>query len=186
MGNIFTDEVRAGQTSIIDQFNIFYKQKNLRSTLQKYEKKIELEYEKKPHISLYPLEKYENYKTNILYTEFLPLKISQKIASKIFISWEIIKKLVKIFIIIGSFHLLFIRLKKRKKDTEYVIMVLVGFFCLVAVMILPFASIQYDLLRTYQQILIILSLPAVLGGLIIFKFLRKRYAIISEIGRAHV
>ena len=42
-----------------------------------------------------------------------------------------------------------------------------------AVIFLPFASIGYDTMRTYQQVLIILSLPAVLGSLAIFKFLKK-------------
>jgi len=38
---------------------------------------------------------------------------------------------------------------------------------------LPFASIDYDLTRVYHQVLIILSLPAVLGCFVIFKFFKK-------------
>jgi len=41
------------------------------------------------------------------------------------------------------------------------------------VIVLPFASIDYDLTRVYQQVLIILSLPAVLGCFVIFKFFKK-------------
>ena len=41
------------------------------------------------------------------------------------------------------------------------------------VIVLPFSSIDHDLTRIYQQVLIILSLPAVLGCFVIFKFFKK-------------
>jgi uncharacterized membrane protein len=44
---------------------------------------------------------------------------------------------------------------------------------ILAIIVLPFASIDYDLTRVYQQVLIILSLPAVLGCFVIFKFFKK-------------
>ena len=56
-----------------------------------------------------------------------------------------------------------------------------SFLVLIVVMILPFASIEYNLMRTYQQVLIILSLPAVLGGLVIFNLFKKESLKISVV-----
>ena len=80
---------------------------------------------------------------------------------------------MKVFIIVGVFYLLFNLFKKREIDTEYIFMSLASLFWLAVMMILPFATIEYNLLRTYQQVLVILSLSAILGSLIIFKFLKK-------------
>ena len=171
--NIFSDDVRAGQTSVFEQFNIFSKPKDQTVLVQDYIKETELNYKNMPYINYYPQEKYENYNPQLIPDELVPLKINSNIASKIYYFEEIIKKLVKVFIVIGVFYPLFNLSKKRVIDTEYIFMILISLFLLLAIMILPLASIEYNLLRTYQQVLIILSLPAVLGCSIIFKFLKK-------------
>jgi uncharacterized membrane protein len=173
MGKIFSEDVRTEGASFSSQWNIFYKPKDLTLFLQNYIKEVTLEYKNKPNINLYPQKKYDSYKPRVIFSELLPLKISQGAASKIYLFGEIIKKLVKIFIIFGVFYLIFTQLKKRKIDTEYIIIALVSLLWVLAVIVLPFASIDYDLTRVYQQVLIILSLPAVLGCFVIFKFFKK-------------
>jgi uncharacterized membrane protein len=173
IGNIFSEDVRAGQTSFFEQFNIFYKHKDQTLSLQDYIKEIELKYENNSDINHYTREKYEDYKPRVISAGIIPIRINSNVAPKIYFSIEIVKKLIKIFIIVGVFYLLFNLFKKREIDTEYIFMSLVSLFLLAGVIILPFATIEYNLSRTYQQVLIILSLPAILGSLIIFKFLKK-------------
>ena len=52
-------------------------------------------------------------------------------------------------------------------------MVLTSLLGMVAILALPFASIEYDSMRQYQQLLTILSLPAVLGCVVIFNLFKK-------------
>jgi uncharacterized membrane protein len=173
IGKIFSEKVRTEGASFSSQWNIFYKPKDLTMLLQNYTREIALEYKNKPNINLYPQKKYDSYKPRVTFSELLPLKISQGVASKIYLFEEIIKKLVKIFIVFGVFYLIFTQLKRRKIDNEYIIMALGSLFFIAAVIVLPFASIDYGLTRAYQQVLIILSLPAVLGCNVLFKFFKK-------------
>ena len=173
MGKIFSEDVRTEGASFGSQWNIFYKPKDLTTLLENYVKEVTLEYKNKPNINLYPQKKYDSYKSSVMFSALLPLKIAQGAASKTYLFGEIIKKLVKIFIIFGTFYLIFTQLKKRKIDAEYIIMALGNLFWIAAIIILPFASIEYDLTRLYQQVLIILALPAVLGCFIIFKIFSK-------------
>ena len=48
-----------------------------------------------------------------------------------------------------------------------------SFLLLVIVIIAPYASIDFGLIRAYTQLLIILSFSLVFGGLILLKFLKK-------------
>ena len=173
LGDIFSEDIRAERTSFLEQFNIFYKPKDQTLLLQEYIKETEQKYKDISDINYYPQEKYEDYIPKIIPAEIVPKKINTNIISKIYLFREIINKLMKIFIIIGVFYLLFNKLKKSKIDIEYIFITLASFLFLVAMMILPLVTIEYNLSRIYQQILIILSLPAILGILIMFKFLKK-------------
>ncbi len=159
--------------SLVDQLNIFIKAKDPTLLLNNYTEKVISEYKNKSYINFYPSYRYKDYSPKVEYSQILPFNTSPNIAAKIYLFLEVIKKIVKVFIIIGVFYLLFIRFKKRKIDKEYIIFALMGLVCLVITMILPAATIDYDLTRTYQQILVVLSLPAVFGGLIVFKLIKK-------------
>jgi uncharacterized membrane protein len=177
MGDIFTEDVRS-EGLINSQWNIFHKPKEKALLLEDYTNEVMLEYKNNSYINPYPPEKYESYTPQVVYPKILILSVSHSVAYGIFIFGEIIKKLIKVFIIIGIFYLLSFQLKKRKLDVEYIILTLIGLFLLLIIMILPFASIDYDLSRTYQQILFILSLPTIFGGLIVSNFLKEKYKII--------
>ncbi|MGA3292207.1 MAG: DUF2206 domain-containing protein [Candidatus Microgenomates bacterium] len=178
MGNIFSGDVRAEQTSPFDQFNIFYKQEDPNLLLQDYLKEITSEYRNIPSINLYPQEKLNDYSVELAPSDTVSLKNNSILTSTVYYYDALIQKLVKIFIIIGAFYMLFWELKKREIDIEYVSLVIFSILGLIAVMTLPFASIVYDLTRTYQQLLVLLSLPAVFGTLILFKFINKNVSVI--------
>ena len=58
---------------------------------------------------------------------------------------------------------------KNKYDAEYVIASFAGVFLIALMVILPGVSLSYGLLRLFQQQLILLGLPVVLGSLFLFK-----------------
>ena len=173
IGNIFSQEVRAEQTSFLDQFNIFYKKKNSEFLLQNYVKEAYLKHQNDPYIIPYSPERYRDYKLKVTYSKAVPLKVNPDIASKVYFSMGIINKLIKLFIIVGVFYLLFIQFKKRKIDIEYIVMTLGSLLILVVVITLPFATIDYNLTRVYQQVLVILSLSSVLGAFVFLKFFKN-------------
>jgi uncharacterized membrane protein len=181
MINIFNDEVRAMGSSPLDQFNIFYKP-NLRLALSNYVEETISEYRKEENGDFYKEAAYKSYSPEIVSPKILPVKLNSNIVSKIYLFMEIIKKLVKIFIIIGILYLIFSQLKKRKINQEYIILNIVSFFLLGIIIIAPYATIDFDLGRAYSQLLIILSFSSVLGGLMVFKLFKKNLRIIFVSG----
>jgi uncharacterized membrane protein len=89
---------------------------------------------------------------------------------------------LKISILIGVFYLLFFQLKKQKIHEEYIVMSLGSIFLLGIIIIVPYTSIGYNIERLFQQTLALLSLPAVLGILVVFKFLKNKNTIFLLMG----
>ncbi|GAG32952.1 unnamed protein product, partial [marine sediment metagenome] len=170
---IFNEDLKGEGASFSSQWNLFYKPKDQTTSLKDYVEDTKLRYENKSYIIPYKLNRYENYKPKVIYPTTISLKTDLNIVSKTYFFMEIIKKLVKIFMILGVLYLLFFQLKKKESDSKYIILALVSLFLLVAIISLPFTTLNYDLERAYQQILIILSLPAVFGGILAFKFFKK-------------
>ncbi|MBU4347885.1 DUF2206 domain-containing protein, partial [Patescibacteria group bacterium] len=175
MGQMFKDDVRADQSFILDQFNIFYKPIEKTPLLLDYINKTEQK--KENEIDKYPLNTYKHYQIKVLYSNILPFRLNYSNTKIISLLFEIIKKLIKLFIIIGVLYLLFAKIKDNKFDIEFIAMSLIGLSFLFLITIMPFASISYGLFRAYQQILVILSLSAVFGCVIFFKFLKENLRI---------
>ncbi len=170
--NIFKDDVRAAGSSPLDQFNIFYKP-NMRLALDNYIEERISQYDKEPSNDFYRAVDYKYYSLEIVPQKILPVKYSLNMVSKIYLFMEIIKRLVKIFIIIGIPYLLFSQLKKGQINQEYIILSISSFFLLGVIMIAPYASISFGLDRVYSQLLVILSFSSVLGGLMFFKLFKR-------------
>ena len=182
--NIFNKGDRLSLTSLLDQFNLFYKKNNQTQLLKNYVKETEIKYKNSSVSNFYPQSTYRDYNPKLIPAELLPNKIESSIIfSKIVFILEIIKKLMQVFIIIGVLSILFRRFKKKASeiDTEYIVMITVSLFYLIAAIVLPLISVNYSLLRVYQQMLIFLSLPAVLGGIMLFKFFKKENIKITSI-----
>ena len=163
--------------SINQQMNIFYyKPKDDTLLLRNYIKDAALEYQDKSYLSLYPRTTYENYQLIVKHAKgALPETTS---VPKLFIFINLIRKLIKVFIIVGVLWLLFAKYKKETSSTEYIILTLFGLLLIGAITILPLTPIFYDSERAYQQMLVIMSLPPVLGGLLIFNFVKKNYRLL--------
>ncbi|MCL5072419.1 MAG: DUF2206 domain-containing protein [Actinobacteria bacterium] len=177
IGKITGTELREDGLSVGSQWNIFYEQEDKGPLLQDYVKKVSVEYKNRSYISLYLPERYGNYSPKITELGNLPSRVSPVIGSKIYPFVEIIKKIMKIFIIISTVYIFFFQLKKRRIDIEYIFLCFIGLFGIVAMMILPALTVEYSLERLYQQTLIFLSLLAVLGGFLIFKFIKENIRI---------
>ena len=170
MGKIFTQEMKSEGVRMalfggVEIYTI--------KDVQDYAYNTSLDYHtNKPYINYYSSEKYKEYKPEPIYPKYLP--ITNQIAQKtIYYSHEIAKKSIKVFIIVGAFYLLFTQFKKRKMDIEYMLMIFGCVFLVGVMLFVPYISIAYNFERLYQQALVFLSLPVVLGGLVLFRFFKK-------------
>jgi uncharacterized membrane protein len=173
IGKIFSGELRSERTFILDQFNIFYKPKDQEILLKKFAEEVTLKY-KNSGLNLYPAEKYKEYELKVILPQKLSPKINSVITSKIYLLMGVLKKSVYIFILVGTFCILFGLLKILTINIEYKIIVLGCVIALAGMSVLPIVTLEYPLERLYQQTLIVLSLPAILGCLMFFKFLKEK------------
>jgi len=81
---------------------------------------------------------------------------------------KIIPWLIRLSILIGIVSLL-LSLKRSKKSVEFTIYTLVSVLIVGFILIVPYISISYNFERLFQQNLVFLSLPAVIGFSVIFK-----------------
>jgi len=174
--NLFSKDMGAEQNSIFDQFNIFYKY-NSNILLYKNIENISLKYSNKES-SYYPPETYTNYSLSVVQLPEHISKLSRKSLLIISFFVEIVKKIIKFFVIVGSLGIIYLGVCKKKIDLRYVSLVIISLLIILLVIIVPLASIEYDSLRTFHQMLIILSLPAVLGGIFLFRFFKYKYRLI--------
>lgn len=172
MGRIFTQEMKSGEARTalwgFGEGNIY-----TIKDIQDYADNTSLDYHtNKTYIDYYSPEKYKEYKPEPIYPKYLPIT-NQKARKIIYYSYEIVKKSIKVFIIVGVFYFLFTQFKKRKMDIEYILMILECVFLVGVMLFVPYISTVYNVERLYQQALVIISLPVVLGGLVLFRFFKK-------------
>ncbi len=128
------------------------------------------------YINFYSPEKYTDYTIRPMYPQdvSIPNSIIKLISGYL---TTIVSRFLELSILIGILYLLFFQEKKQKIEAEYVIMSLGSIFLLGIIIIVPFISIVYNLERLFQQTLMLLALPAVLGVLFVLKFLKNKKAI---------
>jgi uncharacterized membrane protein len=126
---------------------------------------------------------YDKYKISILSEDTLPLtslgnKLSRASINVFSLNYyfrQSTAKVIQILIIVG-FIILVLRKSQNIKDLdpEYIALILIALLLLALLIILPLFSIEYGTLRFFQQTLIMLALPAVIGSLTIFNLLNKK------------
>ena len=79
---------------------------------------------------------------------------------------------IQIFVFIGLLAMLFFN-KKKPFDLQYLLLCFSTIFLLALIIILPALSVEYGLLRMFQQFLFLLSLPVVRGIYFIFSFVKE-------------
>jgi uncharacterized membrane protein len=171
MGKIFTNEIKSEQALLALWGSV---KTYTMDDVKNYRDNITKEYHtNKTWINFYSPEKYADYAIEPRYSKIISSpNIKVKIISEYLT--KIVRSFLKISILIGIFYLLFSQLKKQKIDAEYIVMSLGCIFLVGIIIIVPYISIGYNIERLFQQTLVLLSLPAVLGILVVFKFLKNK------------
>jgi uncharacterized membrane protein len=163
------------ESSFMAQFNPFYRVPSKYNLVQEYVNTSIHQNNIDKNLKVYPNAEYDNYKPSITSPQKIHATISNNYSSSIDFIGTLLKIITKIFIVIGVAYLLYLIYNKKFFELDYVILCLLSLFIILMIIILPFASIVYDLSRTFQQVLVFLALPAVLGALLCFWFLKPNY-----------
>ena len=160
INNIFTNKVQAQGQSLFDLINVFKLYKIDNSTLNKYiNESTQFYHQNNPVGSFYNNSTLSQYIIKLKETNGLPWL---NVSADYYLS--LIRNFFKLFgvvlIVIGTIYSLFKKNIRKKGDLFLNLASFLIFFVLV---ITPFISVDYDLTRIYQQILIVLSFASVLG-----------------------
>jgi uncharacterized membrane protein len=129
------------------------------------------------NINLYEPESYKEFTLSIIPTKFIPIS-NNSIYNVTLIIQKIITTVFKLSFFLGAIYLLIILLKKKKIDIEYISLIIGSVVILLAIIFIPYISLEYNFERLYLQTLYILALPALLGMRLILKLLKKAKVII--------
>jgi uncharacterized membrane protein len=117
---------------------------------------------------------YSNYDAYLPLDDDLQPHVNTTVSNVASVIDTVTKNLVKVLIVIGACWLIFAASTMRA-STSLKAMVAANILMLVAVMALPFMSIDYDVMRAYQQFLVFLCIPAVIGAMVVTRFVTKRF-----------
>lgn len=175
MGEIFNQDMKSMSAILAllptgSQESSYYEKTML---IQNYIQDKTFEYQNQPEIKTYSEEKYSDYIAKPVFIKYSPA--INFTVWKIFLYLKIIiKSLVILFFLIGTIYLLFINVVIHKtKEVEYALLSLGCVFLIIIILFLPYVSIGYSVERLYQQALVVLSLPAVFGAIILFKYFKS-------------
>lgn len=106
-------------------------------------------------------------------TQTMPLNSPKWLANIVNLSDQIVRKLVRLFLAAGLIIYVIVIIKSRKIE-EHKIFVFASALILLAVIVIPRASIYYDVGRTSQQLIMLLAVPTIIGGLSLIKWLTPK------------
>ena len=173
------------QGSFLQQLNIFFIKTDPQKVLDNYIKETNEKYRSDESLNLYPKEAYSEYQPKVIYPDNTVPKIPLNIGVVTGFSMlnEIVKKLLKVFIVLGVMYLIIANKKKRKIDIVFKCFSFVFLLMLLTMTIIPSSNSFFSIHRLYQQTLIFLSFSAITGGIAILRFVNvnKRIGIVSSI-----
>jgi len=168
---IFTNNQK---NAIIDQIFNPNSNNNNMDTYNKYYVAKTIEYGKNKYLSMYDKDSYKDF--TIVPKAYPTLGIrNEKIFNLGNIIYKIILTSIEFFLFIGILYMIF---KKSKKslvfEKEYICLCMAGVILLAVMIILPYVSKGYNFDRLYMQVMIVLSLIEISGGIVVFNFLFRR------------
>lgn len=161
--NVFNDNTRMGQTSLVDQFNIFYQSKNNLLLLQEFLDSKDL-IKNSINDDFYPYSTYKDYNPILISSSNVPSHFSLPVIQSVNLITQLVEKLIKLSLLIGIVYLVFVKFKKRN-DKDIITLCIGGLSLLFLFMTIPRISIDYELLRVYAQLQTFLIYPTILGML---------------------
>lgn len=173
--NMFSNDVRVDQTSLSNQFNIFYTPKDKSKLLTSFVNETNAVAAKNYSPSLfYPPKFYQSYKPVLVEPTNLKLNVSNNLYRWIMLYMETIKKIQKVLTIFGVLILLYMYFFETNVNKDLLLISGASLFILLAFIIVPYFTIDYDILRTTQQLLIILSTSTLIGAVFLIQPLSER------------
>ncbi len=161
--NIFASDAHSQQTGLLDQFDLNSAPRTADQVWQSYIQKINHKYD---GLVVHPLQSKE---TTPAIKPHAPPKIDEKtnhhIVTLAALGGQFMSKLMRLFMVVGL-AIFTIKLFRRKSGDEagLQIFALAAALVIVLIIVVPYASVDYDLGRTTQQLLLLLSFPTVVGG----------------------
>lgn len=168
------NNLEVSQSNPLNQFNIFKTNNNQQFILSDY---LNLQLKNKKYGKNNYYNNASQYQITPILPYTLPLYVPKSIYVAINITIELIEKIIKIFLLVGVLLLFIKEYKNNIELREYYILTISGLILLLIFMIIPYISVDYDILRTFQQLQTFLIYPTVLGALFFFKFFNKKLQI---------
>jgi uncharacterized membrane protein len=154
---IFRNDLLPDQNSLANQFNIFYKQVDKTEALNRYFTNNNKRPPREIDLHFYPPSSYSGYYPKLVDAKLLPQKAPDFVYPLYTLYSELIKKIQKFLIIIGVFLLIYHQWKDKQTDSDFLLINMATLFIILLFIVVPFFSLDYDLLRATQQFLIILA-----------------------------
>jgi uncharacterized membrane protein len=184
--NIFSEDTMArGISNTL--WSISKEKENIYLILQEYSHLRTKEYHEFSNSQdFYDKEKYELYKIKLVIDKNLKPTSIGKIISSIGINLykinyylrQISSKIIQLFMALGIISILLCRKFRQKLNINYIAILISCLLLLAAIVVFPYATIDYSLSRVYQQVFIILSFLPIIGAFFFLKFFNKDKIII--------
>ncbi len=170
--NSFKEEgPKASETS----YNLLsFERANLQKELDRYAQKVVAPERSERPADYYPDESIASYDFRITSSSTMPLTFSGKALESIGVNVTAFNtflrqgsaKLLQVVLLLGLVYILLRRTVMDSVDTEYLTLVIGCVVFVVLQVVLPVISVEYGLLRAFQQSLMLLSLMVVLGTIV--------------------
>jgi|GEM_PF-593610 len=176
--NIFASDAHSQQTSLIDQLSLTSAPRTADQVWQSYLQKINHKYD---GLVVHPLQTKE---TTPAIKPQMPPKLEEKMDHHVVtlaaLGGQFMSKLMRLFMVIGlGIFVIAVLRRKTGEDVGLQIFALASALVIVLIIIVPYASVDYDLGRTTQQLLLLLSFPTVVGAAAMVRWLfRKKIALV--------
>lgn len=129
---------------------------------------------------------YGNYQHTLIHQATLPLTTLGTIFGKIHfpvfdfhsLSRQLIAKIIQVFVFIGLFALIVYK-NIKKIDDDYLLLCIGGIVLLILTVLLPEISLEYGILRVFQQLLVLYSLPILVAMLFLMHFFKTPKSTLS-------
>jgi uncharacterized membrane protein len=169
--NIFASNAHSDQTGLFDQFNINSAPQSPQQLWKGYLNKTN---NKLIGFKIIPIQAKSQAAPIVPQgIEKLPNKTSSVIVSIVNLVDRLNRKLMRVFLALGLCMFVYGWIRRQKTQPHEVFAIAAGIM-LALVVVIPNASIDYDVGRTSQQFLILLALPTVIGGTFLFKLLLRQ------------
>ncbi len=163
------------QKGVGQQFNIFGKSQDQGQLITEYATRFTGGVNMAKDGTTYLPDKYQGYDPQIETPVLLNAKVPSGLGQAIYYAGQLAQKLAKAFMIVGIIWMIASRLGGSIADDDLKIFIEANIGALILFIVMPMVTNDYGLLRAYEQLLISLALPTVVGSAVLLRLIFKRY-----------